>query len=63
MAETITEWGVWKGVSPRLKRLARGHPWGTSQYDAVPRKPAAREVLEEIDSLAPRSRKDVGSFL
>lgn len=41
MVEAIGEWGITKGVPMGLKRLARCHPWGTSGYDPIPRKPSA----------------------
>lgn len=37
--EAIREWGVVKGTWMGIKRISRCHPWGTSGYDPVPKKP------------------------
>jgi len=37
--EAIQEWGVIKGTWLGAKRIARCHPWGTSGFDPVPKKP------------------------
>lgn len=39
MDEAIHEWGLFKGLIMGLKRLAKCHPWGTSGFDPVPRRP------------------------
>lgn len=38
MIQSISEWGVLKGVWLGLKRLSKCHPWGTHGYDPVPKK-------------------------
>ncbi|MEM7109326.1 MAG: membrane protein insertion efficiency factor YidD [Bacteroidota bacterium] len=38
MINAINEWGLKKGLTLGVKRLARCHPWGTRGYDPVPKK-------------------------
>lgn len=38
MIESITEWGVLKGIFLGTKRIFKCHPWGPSGYDPVPKK-------------------------
>ena len=34
--ESLTKYGVFKGVILTIKRISKCHPWGKSGYDPVP---------------------------
>lgn len=47
MIEAIREWGAAKGLWLGTKRILKCHPWGTSGYDPVPKKPSeGQEIIE-----------------
>ena len=37
-AESLSEYGPYKGLWLTINRISRCHPWGTSGYDPVPQK-------------------------
>jgi putative membrane protein insertion efficiency factor len=41
-AQAIAEWGVVKGILLGTKRISKCHPWGSSGFDPVPKKPTQK---------------------
>jgi putative membrane protein insertion efficiency factor len=46
-AQSVARFGVWRGSSLGLKRIARCHPWGQSGYDPPPTGDGPAAVLTE----------------
>lgn len=47
MIEAIQVWGAAKGFWLGFKRILRCHPWGTSGYDPVPKRPEKNALVAE----------------